>query len=64
MKSHLSFAASLIGAVFATAPPQEEFHSGSRRWKHLKVSMDQYDTLYFDNYIDHLNGTQGLSTYK
>ena len=56
-------AACIVATAFATAPPEEEFISGSRRWKGLRVSMDQYDTYYFDNRIEHFDPTDSR-TYK
>ena len=61
-----SFVTGLIATAvsgLATAPPQIEFHTGTRRWAHLRVSMDQYDTYYFDNQIDHFD-EKDERTYK
>ena len=63
IKRGLGIIASIFSAVVATAPPQVEFHSGARRWKHLRVSMDQYDTYYFENKIDHFDSNEER-TYK
>ena len=52
-----SFISSLIAIVNSKrpAPLENEPSTGTDRWAHLQVSMDQYDTYTFKNQIDHFD---------
>ena len=52
-----SFISSLIAIANSKrpAPLENEPSTGTDRWAHLQVSMDQYDTYTFKNQIDHFD---------
>ena len=55
------FASDILTASIAPVTPIEEL--SHLRWEGLEVTMDDYDTFYFDNRIEHFDPNDGR-TYK